>query len=359
MPLDVTTEAHDDHRDAELAVVIPSYRRPDLLGACLESVAEAIKSTSAKVEVVVVEDGADPRSCELVRREHGSVTLVALDENRGYPGAVNAGVSASKAPWILTLNNDTTVRATAFDETLRVARSARDIGSVALQQRFSSDPARLYSAGLVLDQRGQVSDRLMGRPVAESEASPIEVFGACGAAAAYRRSALEDVGGFDERFRFGLEDADVSWRLSARGWRCLYAPAAVVYHDLGGTIAHGTPFRLFQAGRNRVLLLAKNLDSRQAIRHSVSILSFDAAYVAYGALRLRRLAPLRGRLAGIRLIGTLRRETKHQRRPVPLAAASPWQQILDRRRNWRLARSDPTADFSSYAQSVGSRSRTR
>ena len=114
----------------------------------------------------------------------------------------------------------------------------------------------------------------MGRPISESDPSPVDVFGACGAAALYRRVALADVGRFDERFRFGLEDADMAWRLQAAGWACRYVPQRDVMHDLGATVAHSYETRLFQAGRNRVLLLAKHMTGRQllgtACRSSVS-----------------------------------------------------------------------------------------
>ena len=328
----------DDRREVrpDVAVIVPTFRRPDLLRRCLASVESVAASSAALVEIVVVEDGAHPESCALVEREHPGARVVPLVPNQGYPAAVNAGVRASRAPWLVTINNDATLLPGSIDETLRVGASAPDVGSVALQQRFTSDPGTLYSAGLMLDARGHNADRLMGRPVAASEDRPIEVFGACGAAAAYRRAALHAIGGFDERFRFGLEDADVAWRLWATGWRCLYAPDAVVHHDLGGTIRHGSSFRLRQAGRNRVLLLAKNMGSRQVLRHAGSILGFDLAYVTYAAARLRTLAPLVGRLEGLRLVPAVRRERPHARPPIALSPPTPWREILLRRGSWRL-----------------------
>src|SRR5437763_5382473 len=107
----------------DISVVIPSYRRPDLLRRCLESVTEARRSSRCHVEVIVVEDGAHEESCELVGARFPDVRLVALPENRGYPGAVNAGVAASQGRWVLTLNNDTTIAPTVFDELLAVADS--------------------------------------------------------------------------------------------------------------------------------------------------------------------------------------------------------------------------------------------
>src|ERR1019366_4975029 len=189
--------------------------------------------------------------------------LVALGSNSGYPAAVNAGLRASSGEWVLTLNNDTVIEDGMLESLLAVAHSSLDIGSVAAQQRFLSHPQVIYSAGVTVDQHGQASDRLIGHPLADSELEPIEVFAACGAAALYRRAMLDELGGFDERFLFGLEDVDVAWRGRMRGWRCLYAPNAVVYHDVGGTVPYGSETRFMQAGRNRLLLIAKNMSTDQ------------------------------------------------------------------------------------------------
>jgi GT2 family glycosyltransferase len=324
----------------DISAVILNYRRPDLLRRCLRSVVDAQHAADCSVEIVVVDDGSEDDSCDIVRREFPAVRLVAIRKNGGYPHAANTGIAAARGRWILTLNNDTYVEPSVFDELLVVAQSDPDVGLVAAQQRFASEPSVIYSAGMTIDRRGQASDRLMGRSIGESENEPVEVFGACGAAAIYSRHVLNDLGGFDERFAFGLEDADVSWRARMRGWRCLYAPLAVVYHDVGGTIPHGSDLRFFQAGRNRLLLLAKNLDTRELILYGPQIALFDLLYVAYAAVRLRTLAPLRGRLAGIRMWRTMRAAGAPGRVRVELAPAVPFRSVLARRRTWRLASGD-------------------
>jgi hypothetical protein len=326
---------------AALSVVIPNYQRPALLRRCLQSVLAARAASASQIEVIVVDDGSGDESCSIVRDEFPSVALVALAANRGYPVAVNAGVDASNSEWVLTLNNDTTVDEALFDQLLAVARSGPDIGLVAAQQRFSADHSVLYSAGTVVDARGHASDRLMGAPVGASEREPVEVFGACGAAALYRRSLLSELGGFDERFAFGLEDVDLAWRARMRGWRCLYAPGAIVYHDLGGTIPHGSALRMYQAGRNRWLLIAKNLDTRQLLAGLPRIVAFDLAYVAYACARFRTLAPVRGRFAGFRLWRTARAAGAPGRTAVTLSPAQPLRAALGRRRAWVYAQAEP------------------
>jgi GT2 family glycosyltransferase len=320
-----------------LSVVIPNYQRGERLRDCLRSVQAAVAQANHEVEVIVVDDGSGDDSCAIVGSEFPAVALVALPVNRGYPTAVNAGIGASRGEWILTLNNDTTVDPDLFNSLLDVATSMPGIGLVAAQQRFASAPGVIYSAGMQIDARAHASDRLMGAPVSASETEPVNVFGACGAAALYRRSLLARLGGFDERFRFGLEDADLAWRAQMHGWCCLYAPGAIVYHDLGGTVPHGSDLRLFQAGRNRWLLIAKNLDTRQLMKHLPRILVFDLAYLGYACLRLRSLAPLRGRIAGLRLWRSARAAGAAGRRPVALSPATPLRDALSRRRAWRHA----------------------
>ncbi len=338
-----------------LSVVIPSYRGVELLRRCLPSVLDAARACAAEVEVVVVDDGSGPGdgSIAVLTEDFPSVRAIALESNRGYPGAVNAGIEASSGAWVMTLNNDTTVDPGVFDALL-AATGDPSVGVLAAQQRFSQDRETLYSAGLTLDRAAQIADRLMGSPVAASEAAPVDVFGATGSAAVYRRSVLDELGGFDERFRFGLEDADVAWRARMRGLRCLYVPAAVVYHDLGGTIAHGSPVRLYQAGRNRWLLIAKNLDSAQLRRQLPWIVAFDLGYVIYALVRFRTLEPLRGRIAGLSMWRGVRQEAAGRRVPVELSAAPPLRAALARRRLWRQGAGRRVLVLNQYAPPEGS-----
>jgi GT2 family glycosyltransferase len=336
-----------------LSVIVPNYRRPDLLMRCLESLRDSCRSTQTRVEVIVVDDGSGDESCRLVRERFPECILAALERNGGYPAAVNAGIKMSSGEWVLTLNNDTTIENGALESLLAAARSSSDIGSVAAQQRFLSHPQVIYSAGVEVDRRGQAADRLIGHPLADSEHEPIEVFAACGAAALYRRTMLEELGGFDERFLFGLEDVDVAWRGHMRGWRCLYAPSAVVYHDLGATVPHGSELRFVQAGRNRLLLIAKNMSTRQLVTNAPGIFLFDLAYVTYALLRLRTLAPLRGRWQGLRLWRSMRRAGAPARRPVDLARPTHFRDVLRRRQAWGFATSysgdSPSGDASAAA----------
>lgn len=78
-----------------------------------------------------------------------------------------------------------------------------------------------------------------------------------GCAAMYRRGMLEEIGGFDEDFFAYADDAELGLRARIAGWRCIYAPAAVVRHHRGATLGVRSLRRVELIERNRILLAAK------------------------------------------------------------------------------------------------------
>ena len=83
------------------------------------------------------------------------------------------------------------------------------------------------------------------------------VFSACGGSSVYRRALLDQVGLLDDDFFFSLEDVDLGWRAQLAGWRCLYTPAAIVYHHLSAT--GGGVTASYYDGRNLIFVLVKDL----------------------------------------------------------------------------------------------------
>jgi GT2 family glycosyltransferase len=317
-----------------VSAVVVNYRQPALLEACLRSLEPALERVGVGSELVVVDNGSGDESCELVRSRFASARLVSLPENLGFPAAVNHGMRHSSGGWILLLNNDTTLEPQAVEAMLAAARGSDRVGSVAAQMRFAEHPGVINSAGIEVDRLGASAERFVGRPVEDSEREPVEVFGAHGGAGLFRREMLEEIGGFDDSFFFALDDVDVAWRARMRGWRCVYAPRAVVYHHNAATVRHRTPIKYYQVGLNRLRVLAKNATGAQLRRHGLAILGYELAYVAFACVNDRTLAPLRGRLRGLREWRRYRRAGAPGRRPIDLDPPAGLRAALARRSAW-------------------------
>jgi GT2 family glycosyltransferase len=328
--------------EPQLSVVIPTYRRFDLLEGCLASVRRALASLETP-EVIVVVDGCADEAANRVRDLDPEADVVPLPERVGFTQAVSNGLSRCSGDWIALLNDDVVVEPDSLRVLLETGLSAPDIGSVAPQVRFFDRPAIINSAGLEIDRLGVAFDRLAGSDLSESGEEPVEVFGVSAGAALYRRLMLEELGGFDETFVAYMEDADLSWRARMHGWRAMYEPRAVVFHHHSATVGHGSHEKYFLVGRNRVRLLAKNATTRHVRRYGVGMVAYDLAYVVFVGLRDRTLAPARGRIAGLREWRRYRSEAQSQRSPVSLVPVKGISAALGRSRTWVTSHGDGRA----------------
>ncbi len=227
--------------------------------------------------VVVIDNASTDGSAAEAARHAGRLGLevVTNTANVGFSAAANEAVRRTDAPWILALNPDCRL-APGYLERLVAAgerhpRAGSLTGLLLRGHGPELTPTEVVdSAGMVVTASGRHLDRGSGAPLSRELAAPAWVFGASGAAALYRRAALEDVaypGGevFDERFFAYREDADLAWRLQRRGWGCLYRAEAAAWHARGlkpEARRRGTPAVNRYSVRNRFLLRWSSADWR-------------------------------------------------------------------------------------------------
>ena len=247
--------------DNKVSVVIPNYNGKRFLAACLK----ALLSDAPEAELLVVDNGSADGSRELVEREFPGVRLIALDQNYGFPRAVNEGIRAASRPYVILLNNDTEVLP-GFTDALADALEA-DGRAFSAQAKLISlqDPERIDDAGNYYCALGWAFARGKDRPAACYE-KPGAVFAACAGAAAYRRELFEKIGSFDEAHFAYLEDIDVGWRARIAGYRNLYVPSAKALHAGSGTSgSRYNEFKVSLSSRNNIYLIWKNMPFLQIL----------------------------------------------------------------------------------------------
>jgi GT2 family glycosyltransferase len=240
-----------------VSVVIPNYNGAFYLEACLNSLRE---QTLRDFEIIVVDNGSHDASADVVRRLAPDALVISHASNLGFAGAVNSGIRASRGSWIAVLNNDTEVSPVWITECAAAAARHPDAAFLACRILDLRTRHLLYSAGDCFLRAGIGYRRGQELPDREEYRQEVEIFGACGCAALYRKRVLEELGGFDERFFAYLEDVDLALRLQTAGYRGYYVPRAEVYHH--GAATSGGEFSslaVFLRTRNALLLLIKDL----------------------------------------------------------------------------------------------------
>ncbi len=233
------------------------------------------------------------------------------------------------------MNDDCVVEPDALAELLAAGSSSPEIGSVAAQVRFAGRSGTINSAGIEVDVLGVARERRLGEPAADADTDVADVFGASATLALYRRAMLDSLGGLDATFFAYLEDADLAWRARMAGWRCVLAPRAVALHHHSATLGHASDAKYLLVGRNRVRMLAKNASARQLRRRLLAIVAYDLLYVAHAAVSDRTLAPLAGRLDGLREWRAYRAAGRPARRETRLPPAPGVRAALRRNRVYR------------------------
>ena len=288
---------------ARVAVVIPTWNGRALLEGALASLGE---QTYRDFSVIVVDNGSTDGTADAVRGD--GVEVVALPTNRGFAAAVNAGVAAAGgAEFVALLNNDMELDPGWLAELVAALDASPGAGSAASKLRMLREPGVLDGAGDLVTWYGATWRRGHGEPDRGQYDTAGVVASPCAGAALYRRTALDEVGSFDERFFAYLEDADWGLRAQLAGWPCLWVPAAVAYHLGGATSRRMGDLETELIARNTLALVVKSFPAARLALWSPLI----AAYQAYALARAVRAgtwrAVLRGWAGGVRqLPGTVR-----------------------------------------------------
>lgn len=279
------------------SIIIPHWNGRQHLDDCLTSLRG---QRFREFETILVDNGSTDDSQAYVRHAYPEVRLLELGHNRGFTGACNAGYGVARGEFIVLLNNDTAAEPgwlAALDDAFR---RYPDAGILASKLRLFDQPERLHAAGDFYRCDGIPGNRGVWQ-LDEGQFDREEpVFGACAAAAAYRRQMLQEVGFLDDAFYFSCEDVDIAWRAHLAGWQVIYVPTAVVYHKLKAT--GGSVTASYYDGRNYLYLIWKNYPTSLLRRYGRAIIRAQLR-ISRQALRAWRgqaaRARLRGQLAGL------------------------------------------------------------
>lgn len=294
-----------------VSVIIPNWNGAAHLPTCLEALR---RQTYTRQEVLVVDNGSTDDSLKLLAG-YPEVRILALGANRGFAGAVNAGIRAAHGEILVLLNNDTEASPTWLEALVAAFERHPDAGLLASRILLFDRRDVFHSAGDYYRVDGIPGNRGVWETDQGQYDREEEVFSACGAAAAYRRELFQDIGLFDEDFFYSCEDVDLAWRAQIAGWNCWYVPTAVVYHKLSAT--GGGPIASFYDGRNFIYLIAKDYPAGLLRQFWPQILRAQFQ-IARDALRAWRGAAARARLRGM-LTGLLTWPRVARKRPQVFA----------------------------------------
>jgi GT2 family glycosyltransferase len=195
-----------------ISVVVCSHNGGATIGSCLDALS---RIEYPDYEVIVVDDGSDDGTSSIAAE---SDVLLIRTANCGLSSARNTGLEASTGEIVAFTDDD----ACPDRDWLRYLAHAFE----------TSEHVGIGGPNL-----SPPDGSLVERAVACAPGGPIHVLLSDdvaehipGCNMAFRREALQAIGGFDPQFRIAGDDVDVCWRLQGRGWTIGFSAAGVVLH---------------------------------------------------------------------------------------------------------------------------------
>lgn len=277
----------------DVSAVVLNFNGRQLLELILPTL-EA--QTLRPAEIVVVDNGSSDDSLDYLRSSWPAVRTVEIRHNIGVAAALNRGVAAARGEYVALLNNDIELDPQWLKQLVGALGRHPEAGSVACKLRNFYRREELDGAGDVFLRAGAGAKRGHGELDRGQYDDEDAVLAPTGGAGLYRRTALEEVGPFDETLYAYFEDVDWGIRAQGLGFGCVYVPGAVGYH-MDGRTTGGTSNPRYHAlqWRNTVGLLVRNVPLGWILRHAPWI----AAHQIAGLWRSARAGMLRSHLSGL------------------------------------------------------------
>lgn len=237
----------------DISIVIVNYNVRKYLRNCLESIFR--HSSPLMVEIIVVDNHSEDGSVEMVRREFPSVKLIANQENYGFAGANNQGMSEGEGKYVLLLNPDTLLWEDTLPVTHDYMEKHPEVGCVGIKTYTASgsifpNGSSFPAAWKVMAKFLMIKQTLPNRWIRKHFSRSVgrlfsyyadreverEVDMVGGFFMFIRRKVIDTVGLMDENYFLEIEDSDWCMRMKRKGWKVKYIPYASFTHLIGKSI---------------------------------------------------------------------------------------------------------------------------
>lgn len=248
------------------AVVILNYNGEKYLKKFLPSVLQY----TAEAEIYVADNASTDNSIEIMKSQFPQVHLIELEQNFGFCEGYNQALKQIKATYYVLLNSDVEVTDNWLKPLVDVLDNNPDIGVIQPKVLMYDDKSKFEHAGAAggyIDKlgypfcRGRIFDELEKDNGQYDDFT--EIFWATGACMCIRADLYHQKGGLDKSFFAHMEEIDLCWRIKKAGYKVAFLGKSKVFHVGGGTLNYNSPRKTYLNFRNSLLMLLKNLPSKQ------------------------------------------------------------------------------------------------
>ncbi|KRE86356.1 glycosyl transferase [Paenibacillus sp. Soil766] len=275
-----------------VSVHIVTYNSAEHIEDCLEAV---LRQSHPIKQIIIIDNASKDHTLHTLAKWQARCILIQNKLNNGFAGGHNQAIRLTETDYCLILNPDVAIEPDYVLNTVHVMQNNPHAGSATGKLLFKAAPHHIDSTGLIINKARRAFDRGAHQTNDQYQQTE-EVFGVSGAAAMYSRKMINDISlngeFFDEDFFAYKEDVDVAWRAQLLGWKALYEPTAIAYHERGWKEGGRSSKPLFVRRLsyiNRYKMMLKNDDIKTVMKQFFPLLVYECLSFVYALIREPKL----------------------------------------------------------------------
>ena len=223
----------------EVSIILVNYKTKDLTRNCINSIVE--KTQNLAYDIYVVDNNSQDGTCEMIKSEFPWIKLIENPKNSGFGSANNLAIRQSDAKYVFLLNTDTILVNNAIKILHDFLESNPRVGACGANL-YDENMEHVHSYGVFPTVKRQILKTFMLRWFfpkelkamkdkglnAENELKAVDYI--TGADLMIKKSVLDEVGIFDERFFMYFEENELQFRIRKAGYEIFINPEAKIIH---------------------------------------------------------------------------------------------------------------------------------
>ena len=263
-----------------ISVILPNFNGRYLLEKNIPSLIDALGDINN--EIIVVDDCSSDDSVSFLQENYPDIKIISNEINIGFSSTCNKGIHAARLRLLCVVNTDVTFTPNYFANMIREFDDSSLFavkGDIVNYNKSFDDVLNIDRTTRLYYKRGflrfDTSNPLTQRTIFSDED---DIFVALGCCFVCDREMILKLHGFDEIYSpFYWEDSDLARRAMSCGYKLLYLPESVVYHQASSTIATyiSNSKRKLVSNRNKFLFSWRHLDTKKFWLSHVPITAFN------------------------------------------------------------------------------------
>lgn len=294
-------------KDPQISVIIVTYNSAKYLPVCLNSLFDTKYSN---LEIIVVDNNSSDDTIPIINSFKEKIVLIRSNKNLGFAEGNNLGIKSAKGEFVFLINPDTSVDKNIFTNLLKAFDCDLKVAVAQPAVYLMKDPKKLNLTGKVTNFLGFDWVRDYQKQTVP-ERGEIISFSGCGVM--IKKSILQKTNAFDPKYFMYYEDSDLSWRIRLFGFKIMFVPDAIMYHDYKYVPIESylsLKKKLFLNERNRIMTIYKNYSARTIFLLLPAIFLLELCMIIFSILSGWFLEKIKGYLSVIKLRNSLDQDRK-------------------------------------------------